>query len=154
MTVLHAGAKAPAFTLKDAAGETVRLADFKGRNLLVYFFPKADTPGCTLQACAVRDAALELRQADLATVGISPDTPAAQAAFDGKYQLNFPLLADTDHTVAEAYGVWREKTLYGRKTMGILRSSFLIDEHGIIKDLWYKVTPEDTVPKALAALSR
>ncbi len=151
MSQLKIGDRAPAFSLKDAAGKTVRLADFKGRKLLVYFYPKADTPGCTTQACSVRDASSELSRAGIAAVGISPDTPEDQARFDGKYRLGFPLLSDPDHAVAEAWGAWGEKSMYGKKYFGIIRSAFLVDEQGKIAGAWYKVKPEDTVPKALAA---
>ncbi len=152
---LNAGDPAPPFALADQDGNTVSLADFRGRRLLVYFYPKADTPGCTAQACGVRDAREEFTGLDVAAVGVSPDKPKAQKAFDAKYKLGFPLLADPDHAVAEAYGVWGEKSLYGRKYMGIIRSSFLIDEEGRILEAWYKVSPKDTVTKALrAAASR
>jgi peroxiredoxin Q/BCP len=144
--VLNAGDKAPTFTLKDQADQPVKLAGFKGRKVLVYFYPKADTPGCTTQACGLRDILGEI--GDTAVVGISPDKPARQAKFDQKYGLGFPLLADEDHAVAEAYGVWKEKSMYGRKYMGIERSAFLIDEKGKLEEVWYKISPKDT-PKFL-----
>jgi thioredoxin-dependent peroxiredoxin len=153
MARLKAGDPAPAFALPDQHGETVKLADFGGHNLLVYFYPKADTPGCTRQACSIRDAREELREMGLAVVGISPDQPARQQKFDDKYNLSFPLLADPDHRVAEAYGAWGEKTSYGKKTQGIIRSSFLLDGAGKIVAAWYGVKPEDTVPKAEKALA-
>jgi peroxiredoxin Q/BCP len=131
----------------------VKLADFKGRKLLVYFYPKADTPGCTTQSCFVRDSKKDLSKLGVDVVGISPDKPSKQLAFDQKYGLGFPLLADTDHAIAEKYGVWGEKVNYGRTYMGIIRSSFLIDENGKIEHAWYKVSPKDTVPNAEAALS-
>ena len=146
------GDKAPAFTLLDQNGKKVKLSDFKGRKLLLYFYPKADTPGCTKQACNVRDAREDLTTAGVAAVGISPDPPAKQQKFDTKHGLGFPLLADEDHKVAEAYGAWGEKSMYGKKYMGIIRSAFLIDEKGKIAAAWYKVSPKDTVPNALAAL--
>ncbi len=152
MAKLGRGDAAPEFALSDQHGRTVRLADFRGQNLLVYFYPRADTPGCTRQACSIRDAREELRDLGLAVVGISPDQPARQQKFDDKYHLAFPLLADPDHRVAEAFGVWGEKTSYGKKTMGIIRSSFLIDPAGKIVAAWYGVKPEDTVPKAEKAL--
>jgi len=145
---------APDFQLPDQHGQTVRLADFGGGNLLIYFYPKADTPGCTRQACSIRDAREELRDLGLAVVGISPDQPARQQKFDDKHHLSFPLLADPDHRVAEAYGVWGEKTSYGKKSLGIIRSSFLIDAGGKIVAAWYGVKPEDTVPKAQKVLGR
>jgi peroxiredoxin Q/BCP len=154
MARLKAGDAAPEFALPDQHGQTVRLADFGGGKLLIYFYPKADTPGCTRQACSIRDAGEELADLGLSVVGISPDAPARQQKFDDKYHLSFALLADPDHRVAEAYGVWVEKTSYGKKSLGILRSSFLIDAAGKIVAAWYGVKPEDTVPKAQKALGR
>jgi thioredoxin-dependent peroxiredoxin len=143
---------APDFQLLDQHDHPVKLADFRGQRLLVYFYPKADTPGCTRQACSIRDAREELQDLGLKVVGISPDQPAKQQKFDDKYGLSFPLLADPDHKIAEAYGAWGEKNLYGKKSMGIIRSSFLIDGQGKIVQAWYGVKPEDTVPKAQKAL--
>jgi peroxiredoxin Q/BCP len=153
MARLKPGDAAPEFQLPDQHGQAVRLADFGGGKLLIYFYPKADTPGCTRQACSIRDAREELRDLGLAVVGISPDPPARQQKFDDKFGLNFPLLADPDHRVAEAYGVWSEKTSYGKKSLGIIRSSFLIDAAGKIVAAWYGGKTEDTVPKAQKALS-
>lgn len=152
MPTLKPGDPAPDFTLSDQHGNNVSLKDFQGRYLLIYFYPKADTPGCTTQACAVRDADAELKQRGVAVLGISPDAPDKQLKFDRKYNLGFPLLADTEHKVAEAYGVWGERSMYGRKFMGINRSSFLLDPKGKVVGAWYNVKPGDTVPKALAAL--
>ena len=152
MAKLKSGDKAPAFSLKDQNGKTVKLTDFKGKKLLVYFYPKADTSGCTKQSCAVRDAMPDLSKLKAAAVGISPDEPGKQKKFDGKHALGFPLLSDADHKVAEAYGAWGEKSMYGKKYQGIIRSSFLIDGTGKIVEAWYKVSPNDTVPKAMAAL--
>lgn len=154
MAELKVGDHAPDFELKDASGETVRLSDFKGRKLLVYFYPKADTPGCTAQACSVRDAAAQLARAGITAVGISPDQPQALAKFDRKHGLGFPLLSDADHVVAEAWGAWGEKTMYGKKYFGIIRSAFLVDAEGRIAGAWYKIKPEDTVPNALAAAGK
>ena len=151
--MLGPGDIAPSFKLLDQQGETVSLSDFAGRKLLIYFYPKADTPGCTTQSCAVRDAREDLSSLGMDVVGISPDTPGAQAKFDQKFGLGFPLLADTDHAVAEAYGVWGEKMNYGKKYWGIVRSSFLVDERGRVEQAWYKVSPKDTVPKARKALA-
>lgn len=148
MGKLSSGDTAPKFTLKDQNGNDVALEDFRGKKVLVYFYPKADTPGCTRQSCSVRDAKEGLSERGVAALGISPDDPADQAKFDTKYSLGFPLLADTDHRVAEAYGAWGEKSKFGKKSMGIIRSSFLINENGVIADAWYKVSPEDTVPNA------
>jgi len=153
MAELKIGDKAPSFSLKDQDGKTVSLADFKGRKLLVYFYPKADTPGCTTQACSVRDAATELAEHNVAAVGISPDTPASQKKFDGKHHLGFPLLSDPDHEAAQAYGAWGKKSMYGKTYEGIIRSSFLIDEKDKIIQVSYKVKPEDTIPNAKDALN-
>jgi len=149
---LAPGQKAPGFSLKDQNGAVVKLSDFKGRKVLVYFYPRADTPGCTTQSCAVRDARQDMKKLNVDVLGISPDMPEDQKKFDVKFSLGFPLLADTDHAVAEAYGVWGEKTNYGKTSMGIIRSSFLIDEHGTVQRAWYKVKPEETVPRAREAL--
>ena len=150
MPHLTPGDAAPAFTLPDQDGNPVSLSDFKGRKVLIFFYPKADTPGCTAQACGLRDVARDV--GDTAIVGISPDKPAKQAKFDTKYGLGYPLLSDEDHAVARAYDVWREKSMYGKKYMGILRSAFLIDGEGRIEQAWYKVSPADTATNLLAAL--
>jgi peroxiredoxin Q/BCP len=152
-TRLRPGDTAPGFALKDQRGETVRLSGFRGRKVLVYFYPKADTPGCTKQSCSIRDHRQDLAGLDVDVLGISPDEPKDQAAFDAKYSLGFPLLADTDHAVAEAWGTWGEKTSFGRTSTGIIRSSFLVDEEGRIERAWYGVKPDDTVPNALEALA-
>ena len=150
-TILEPGDKAPTISLLDQDGTTVKLSGFKGRKVLVYFYPKADTPGCTQQACGLRDVLPEV--GDTVVLGISPDKPAKQKKFDDKYSLGFPLLADTEHTVAEAFGVWGEKKNYGRTYMGIIRSAFLIDEKGKVEQAWYKVSPKDTPTNLLKALS-
>jgi peroxiredoxin Q/BCP len=147
---LKPGDKAPDFELLDQHGETVKLGDFKGRKVLVYFYPKADTPGCTTQACELRDAAPKI--GDTVVVGISPDPPKKQQKFDDKYGLGFPLLADEDHAVAEAYDVWAEKSMYGKKYMGIVRSAFLVDEKGKVEEAWYKVSPKDTAANLVKAV--
>ncbi|MBW3649209.1 MAG: thioredoxin-dependent thiol peroxidase [Actinobacteria bacterium] len=152
---LKAGDKAPDFTLLDQNGEPFSLSkSLKQRKAahLVYFYPKADTPGCTAQACGLRDIAPDL--GGTVVVGISPDPPAKQAKFDQKYGLGFPLLADEDHSVAEAYDVWGERSMYGKKYMGIIRSAFFVDASGKIAEARYKISPKDTAPLLLDALGR
>ena len=152
MAQLEVGDRAPAFNLVDQSGAKVKLADFKGKKVVLYFYPKADTPGCTTQSCEVRDHRKDLAKLGAEVFGISPDTPAKQAKFDAKHSLGFPLLADEEHSVAEKYGVWAEKSMYGRKFMGIVRSAFVIDEKGKIAGAFYKVSPKDTVAKVSEAL--
>ncbi|MCZ7525742.1 MAG: thioredoxin-dependent thiol peroxidase [Acidimicrobiia bacterium] len=153
MRQLTVGDQAPDFALTDQRGETVRLKDFRGRKLVVYFYPRANTPGCTTQSCELRDAEPDLAGLGAAVVGISPDGPEAQKRFDDKYGLGFPLLSDTDHTVAEAWGVWGQKKLYGKTFLGIVRSAFVVDEKGKVAATFYKVSPKDTVPEVKAALA-
>ena len=148
---LKPGDKAPDFKLVDQHGETVELSGLNGRHVLVYFYPKADTPGCTTQACGLRDIAADV--GDTAIIGISPDKPAKQLKFDEKYGLGFALLADEDHAVAEAYGVWKEKSMYGRKYMGIERSAFLVGSDGNLAEVWYKISPKDTPTNLVKALN-
>ena len=152
MAELRPGDAAPDFQLPDQAGETVRLSDFGGRKVLVYFYPKADTPGCTKQACGLRDVAADI--GDTVVVGISPDPPPRLARFDSKYGLGFPLLADEDHAVADAYGAWGTKSMYGKKYQGLIRSAFLLDEEGRVLESWYKVSPKDTPTNLVAALGK
>ena len=152
MAKLSSRDQAPNFNLSDQDEKEVNLADYQGRKLLLYFYPKADTPGCTKQACSVRDARKELADLGVDVVGISPDKPSKQKKFDDKHDLGFTLLSDQHNTIAKAYGAWGEKSMYGKKYEGIIRSSMLIDEDGKIVETWYKVTPKDTVPKALKAL--
>jgi peroxiredoxin Q/BCP len=130
----------------------VKLSDFSGRKLLVYFYPKADTPGCTTQSCAVSESLAVLRQAGMEAVGISPDSPARQKKFDEKHSLGFPLLADETKTVAEAYGVWGEKSMYGKRFFGIVRSAFVVGEDGKLLAVGYKISPADTVAFAKKAV--
>jgi len=148
--VLQPGDKAPAFSLTDQHGDTVELSQFKGRRVLVFFYPKALTPGCTTQACELRD--IQGDVGDTAILGISPDEPDKQKKFDEKHGLGYPLLSDPDHAVADAYGVWGEKKLYGRAYMGIIRSAFLIGPTGRIEHAWYRISPKDTPKKLLQAL--
>lgn len=144
------GSAAPNIKLLNQDGDTVALSSFKGRKVLIYFYPKADTPGCTTQSCALRDIAGEI--GDTVIIGISPDAPAKLKKFDDKYSLGFTLLSDEDHAVAEQFGVWVEKSMYGRKYMGVQRSSFLIDEKGRIERAWSKISPKDTPTQLLKAL--
>ena len=149
--MLKPGDKAPLITLKDQSGQTVKLSGFKGRKVLVYFYPKADTPGCTTQACGLRDILGQI--GDTAVVGISPDPPAKQARFDTKYGLGFPLLSDQDHAVAEAYGVWVEKNRYGRTYMGNERTTFVIGPDGKIRDVFRSVKPNEHDELVLGSLA-
>ena len=152
MATLKKADQAPSFSLVDQEGKEVKLSDFKGKKVLLYFYPKANTSGCTKQACSVRDARHDLKEFGVAAVGISPDGSDAQKNFDTKHSLEFPLLSDPDHKVAELYGAWGEKKMYGKSFMGIVRSSFLIDETGKIMGAWYKIKPENTVPEAKKVL--
>ena len=152
MAKLKAESKAPNFSLLDQNKKTVKLSDFKGKKLLIYFYPKADTPGCTKQACSFSSSLAGLRKSGVEVVGVSPDSPEKQAKFDKKHKLGFRLLSDPDHSVADSYGVWGEKSMYGKKYKGIIRSSFLIDEKGKVQNVWYKVKPEETVSNVKAVL--
>ena len=147
---LKPGDKAPDFALPDQHDEQVTLKSLRGRRALVYFYPKADTPGCTKQACGLNEVLGDI--GDTAVLGISPDKPSKQLKFAEKYSLGFPLLSDPEHSVAEAFEVWKEKSMYGRKYMGIERSAFLIDAKGKIEQAWYKVSPADTPKNLIAAL--
>jgi thioredoxin-dependent peroxiredoxin len=149
--MLTAGGPAPDFALTNQKNEAQELAALRGRNVLVYFHPRADTPGCTQQACGLRDIADQV--GDTVILGISPDKTPALARFRDKYALNFDLLSDLDHSVAEAYGVWKEKKNYGKTYMGIERSAFLIDKDGAIRHAWHKISPKDTPTRLLEALA-
>lgn len=146
------GDRAPAFTLVDQDGEKVKLTDQRGKRVVVYFYPKADTPGCTTQACSLRDAMADLKKLDAVVLGISPDQPEKQKKFDDKHGLGFPLLSDPEHKVADKYGAWGEKSMYGRKYEGIIRSAFVVDEKGKVAAAFPKISPKDTVPKVTKAL--
>jgi peroxiredoxin Q/BCP len=150
---LEVGTKAPAFTLKNAEGKSVKLSEFKGKPVVLYFYPKDDTPGCTKEACGFRDASAALKKHGAVVLGVSPDNVASHAKFRDKYELPFPLLSDEKHEVAEKYGAWREKNMYGKKSMGIQRSTYLIDEEGKIAKVWARVKPEEHAAQVLEALA-
>ena len=149
---LMVGSKAPAFKVKDQDGKTVSLADFRGKKLVLYFYPKDDTPGCTKEACAFRDGMAQLRKLGAEVAGVSFDSPASHAKFRAKYKLPFALLADEQKKVAEAYGVYVEKIMYGKKRMGIRRSTFVIGPDGRIAAIFPKVKPEEHVAEVIEAL--
>ncbi|MCS6776421.1 MAG: thioredoxin-dependent thiol peroxidase [Chloroherpetonaceae bacterium] len=152
--MLQAGDPAPDFTVPDQNGNRVTLSELRGRKVVLFFYPKADTPGCTREACGFRDRYAEFEATGAVLLGISPDTSADQQAFATKYGLPMRLLADTDHAVAEQYGAWGEKNNYGRKYMGILRSTFIIDEEGKIAHVFPKVKPDGHAEEVLALLQR
>jgi peroxiredoxin Q/BCP len=154
--VLPEGAAAPDFTLPDQNGDEVTLSDLRGGTVVLYFYPRADTPGCTTQACGVRDRGGEYRAAGARVLGVSPDEVGKVAGFAGKYDLDFTLLADADHAVADAYGTWVEKSMYGKKYMGVARATFIVDPEGKIARVFPKVQPkkhDDLVLEALAELA-
>ncbi len=146
------GELAPAFELPDENGQTVRLADFRGRRVVLYFYPTDDTSGCTAQACGFRDAYPTITEQNAVVIGISPDGSKSHQKFKTKYDLPFILLTDENHQVADRYGAWGEKKMYGRSFEGVLRSHFVIDEEGRIADAQVKVSPKDSVERALASL--
>lgn len=149
---LKPGDPAPDMELQDDQDKPLHLSDFKGKEVVLYFYPKADTPGCTKEACEFRDTLKQFTKRGAVVIGVSPDKPTAQAKFKAKYELTFPLLADTDHKLAEAYGVWKEKSMYGRKYMGIERTTFLIGKDGKIKQVFEKVKVAGHAEEVLAAL--
>lgn len=154
--MLEAGQAAPDFTLPDQDGEDLTLSGLRGETVVLYFYPRADTPGCTTQACGVRDRGGEYAAAGGRVIGVSPDEVAAVKKFAGKFDLDFTLLADADHAVAERYGTWVEKSMYGKRYMGVQRATFLIDPEGTIARVFPKVSPkthDDVVLKALAELA-
>jgi peroxiredoxin Q/BCP len=144
--------KAPAFTLPTDEGGKVRLADFRGRPVVLYFYPKDDTPGCTREACAFRDRRADWKKLGAVVLGISADDLASHGKFRKKFDLNFPLLSDVDHAVAEKYGAWREKNMYGKKSMGIQRSTYLIDRDGKVAKVWKRVNVDGHDQQVLEAL--
>jgi thioredoxin-dependent peroxiredoxin len=152
---IEAGERAPAFSLVADDGSKIRLADFKGRPVVLYFYPKDDTPGCTREACAFRDQQTPLKKLGAIVLGVSADSGESHGKFKAKYGLNFPLLSDPDHSIAEKYGAWREKNMYGKKSMGIQRSTFLIDADGKVAKVWKAVKVDghdEQVLKAISAL--
>jgi peroxiredoxin Q/BCP len=150
--MIETGQPAPDFELPDQDGEPVTLAGLRGRRVVLYFYPKADTPGCTTQACGIRDHRADYDAAGAVVLGVSPDTVAKVKRFHDKFDMGFTLLADTDHHVAEAYGVWVEKSMYGRTYMGNQRATFIIDEEGIVRHVIPKVSPKTHDDEVLAAL--
>jgi thioredoxin-dependent peroxiredoxin len=154
--VLEVGDRAPSFTLPDRNGEKVKLSDLEGETVVLYFYPRADTPGCTTQACGVRDRRADYKAAGARVIGISPDEVEAVDKFASKFDLDFTLLADADHKVAEKYGTWVEKSMYGKKYMGVQRATFIVDPKGKIAKVFPKISPkthDDAVLKALGELA-
>ncbi len=151
MSLLEVGDKAPAFRTVDQDGKPVTLADFKGQKVVLYFYPKDDTPGCTKEACAFRDGWAKFRRRKIAVLGVSVDDAKSHRKFAEKYSLPFTLLADTDKAIVKAYGVWGEKSMYGRKYMGTNRVTYLINEKGKIAAVWPKVKPDAHAEEVLAA---
>ncbi len=149
---IEPGTTAPAFKLKNDAGKSVSLKDFRGQPVVLYFYPKDDTPGCTKEACAFRDRSAEIKKAGAVVLGVSPDSVESHVKFRDKYELNFPLLADVDHAVAEAYGAWREKNMYGKKSWGVQRSTYLIDANGKVAQVWKRVQVDGHDQQVLDAL--
>ena len=150
---LEIGQAAPDFSLPDEHGKKVNLSDFKGKRVVVYFYPKDNTSGCTAQACGFRDHYADIEERNAVVIGISPDGASSHQKFRTKYNLPFILLSDEDHTVAERYGAWGEKSMYGKKYMGIIRSHFIVGEHGKLVDVQIKVNARDSVARALGALA-
>jgi peroxiredoxin Q/BCP len=150
--MIDEGKKAPAFALEDQDGKTHRLKDYAGRPVVLYFYPKDDTPGCTVEACAFRDATPDFSKAKAVVLGVSVLDTKSKAKFAKKHSLNFPLLADADHAVADAYGAWQEKSMYGRKYMGVARITYLIGPDGKVLKRWDKVSPSTHADEVLAAI--
>lgn len=152
MPKLRVGDQAPDFVAKADNGETVRLAELKGKKVVLYFYPKDDTPGCTTQACSFRDHYPAIERQNAVVLGVSPDGEKSHQKFKQKYSLPFPLLVDSDHAIAQSFGAWGEKTMYGKKYQGVIRSHFVIDESGRLMDVQYNVSPNDSAAKALPIL--
>jgi peroxiredoxin Q/BCP len=152
MSELVVGAKAPSFSAPDQSGKMVSLSDFKGRTVVLYFYPKDDTSGCTVEACSFRDEHAAFKKKGAVVIGVSPDPAKAHIKFIDKFSLPFTLLSDTDHKVAEAYNVWVEKSMYGRKYMGMERSTFVIDGQGKLRAIYRKVKPAEHTAEVLADL--
>jgi peroxiredoxin Q/BCP len=152
MAQINVGDQAPDFATVDDQNNPVKLSDLRGKRVVLYFYPKDDTPGCTRQACGFRDNYASVEGRNSVVLGVSPDGVESHQSFKSKFSLPFPLLIDEDHSIAEAYSVWGERERDGNKFMGIIRSSFVIDEHGKVVDAHYNVSPEDSVASALAAL--
>jgi peroxiredoxin Q/BCP len=150
--MLQVGDTAPDFTLQDHKGETVALSALRGKTAVLFFYPKADTPGCTIEACSFRDAKAGFDEADVVVLGISPDTVKAQDNFVEKFSLPYRLLADAGHAAAESYGVWGEKSMYGKTYMGVSRETFVIGPDGKIRHIFRKVKPEGHAAEVLAAV--
>jgi peroxiredoxin Q/BCP len=149
---IEAPAKAPAFSLKATDGTTVKLSELKGKIVVLYFYPKNDTPGCTKEACAFRDRISEITELGAVVLGVSPDDAASHKKFTDKFKLNFPLLVDDGHKLAEKYGAWREKNMYGKVSMGIQRSTFLIDANGAVAKVWKKVSVDGHDQQVIEAI--
>lgn len=150
--MIKVGDKAPDFELLNAEEKTVKISDFQGKRIVLFFYPKAGTSGCTTQACGFRDNFPQIEAAEATVIGVSPDEPAALAKWKAKEKLPYTLLSDPDHKVADAYGVWGEKKMYGKSYMGIIRSHFVIDAEGVIEDVQFKVSPQNSISRALAQL--
>lgn len=153
MSKLEVGQMAPDFETLTDQGETVKLSDYQGQRVILYFYPKDDTPGCTIQACSFRDHYIELGEQNAVVLGVSPDGVESHQQFKVKFDLPFTLLVDEDHAICEAYDVWTEKSMYGKSYMGVLRSQFVIDETGKLTQVTYNIKPDQSVPDALAVLS-